>query len=192
MLVGSGDWDRLLAMAQAALTHSSRLDEMDRPETRYIDSSGTAIAFQEFGLGSEPLLVVGALLDHIETMWEVPVMARHMRQLGSFARVVFFDRRGVGQSDRAAPDAPSTIADHVGDIAAIIEALGGEPVNIFATAEGCAPALVFAAEYPGLEAQQVLDITTAVQEPLTDAASFCSGRAWREDQATSGSGVAFH
>lgn len=134
---------------------------MDRPETRYIDSGGTAIAYQEFGEGTEPLVVVGALLDHIETMWEVPVMARHMRQLGSFARVVFFDRRGVGQSDRAASDVPSTVAEHVGDIAAIVETTGGERVNIFATADGCAPALVFAAEYPDKVSKLVLYGATA-------------------------------
>ena len=134
---------------------------MDRPETRYVDSNGTAIAYQEFGDGIEPLLVVGALLNHIETMWEVPVMARHMRQLGTFARVAFFDRRGVGQSDRAATEVPSTVADHVGDISAIVGALGGGPFNIFATAEGCAPAMVFAAEYPDKVKKLVLYAATA-------------------------------
>ena len=140
---------------------TSRVGAVDRPETRYIDSGGTAIAYQEFGEGSEPLLVVGAQMDHIETMWEVPVMARHMRQLGTFARVVFFDRRGVGQSDRSAPEVPWTVADHVGDIAAIAETMGDEPVNIFATAEGSAPAMVFAAEYPDKVSKLVLYAATA-------------------------------
>jgi class 3 adenylate cyclase len=134
---------------------------VDRPETRYIDSGGVSIAYQEFGDGSEPLLVVGAQLDHIETMWEVPVMARHMRQLGTFARVVFFDRRGVGQSDRAAPVVPWTVADHAGDIAAIVGTMGGGPVNVFATAEGSAPAMVFAAEHPDQLSKLVLFAATA-------------------------------
>lgn len=134
---------------------------VDRPETRYVDSGGTSIAYQEFGEGSEPLVVVGALLDHIETMWEVPVMARHMRQLGSFARVAFFDRRGIGQSDRLAPEVRSTIADHVCDIAAVIEATGSGSPNIFATAEGCAPAMVFAAEHPDKVAKLVLYAASA-------------------------------
>lgn len=134
---------------------------MERPETRYVDSGGTSIAYQEFGEGPERLIVVGALLDHIETMWEVPVMARHMRQLGSFARVVFFDRRGIGQSDRLAPEESSTVADHVGDISAIVEATGGGTPNVFATAEGCAPAMVFAAEHPDEVAKLVLFAASA-------------------------------
>ena len=134
---------------------------MDRPETRYIDSGGTAIAYQEFGDGTEPLLVVGAQMNHIETMWEVPVMARHMRQLGSFARITFFDRRGVGQSDRLSPEVTTTIDDHVADIGAIVEAMGGAPVKVFANAEGCAPAIVFAAQNPHQVSQLVLYAATA-------------------------------
>ena len=79
-----------------------------------------------------------------------------MRELGTFAREVFIDRRGIGQSDRMAPEGSSTIADHVSDIAAIVEALCDDPVNIFATAEGCAPAMVFAAEYPDKVSKLVL------------------------------------
>ena len=134
---------------------------MERPETRYVDSGGIAIAYQEFGEGAETLLVVGAQLNHIETMWEVPVMARHMRQLGTFARIVFFDRRGVGQSDRTAPDVPSTIQDHVRDIAAIVSAIGDQRVKVFANAEGCAPAMVFAADHPHMVDQLVLYAATA-------------------------------
>jgi class 3 adenylate cyclase len=134
---------------------------VERPETRYLDVGGIAIAYQEFGEGAETLLVVGAQLNHIEMMWEVPVMARHMRQLGTFASIVFFDRRGIGQSDRTAQDVPSTIEEHVDDIAAIVEAMGDKPVKLFANAEGCAPAMVFAAENPHKVMQLVLYAASA-------------------------------
>jgi class 3 adenylate cyclase len=134
---------------------------VDRPETLYIDSGGTSIAYQQFGDGIEPLLAVGAQLNHIETMWEVPVMARHMRQLGSFARITFFDRRGIGQSDRPAPDPPTTIEDHVADIGALVDEIGAGPVKIFASAEGCAPAIAFAAQHPHKVSQLMLYAATA-------------------------------
>jgi len=84
-----------------------------------------------------------------------------MRQLGTFASIVFSDRRGIGQSDRTAQDVPSTIEDHVGDIAAVVEAIGDEPVTLFANAEGCAPAMVFAADNPHKVKQMVLYAASA-------------------------------
>ena len=70
-----------------------------KPETRYARSGDIGIAYQVLGEGDLDLVVAFPFLSHLDLLWESPAMAHFMRRLGSFARVIVFDRRGVGLSD---------------------------------------------------------------------------------------------
>jgi class 3 adenylate cyclase len=87
-------------------------------------------------------------VNHIESAWQEPSLARHYRRLASFSRLVLFDRRGAGLSDRLPSDAAPTIEERAEDIAAVIGAAECRRPALFATADGSAVALFFAATYP--------------------------------------------
>jgi class 3 adenylate cyclase len=107
---------------------------------------GVHIAYQVFGDGPIDLLVVHGFVSHLEQLWESPGIARLYRQLGSFARVITFDKRGTGLSDRTAqlPD----IDRRMLDLCAVIEAVGSERPSIFGVSEGGAMSILYAATYP--------------------------------------------
>ncbi len=75
---------------------------MAAPITRYAKSEGVHVAYQEFGDGPINLVFVPGFISHIENYWTHPSVARWLDRLGSFARVVMFDKRGTGLSDRVA------------------------------------------------------------------------------------------
>ncbi len=78
---------------------------MDIPETRYaMTADGVHIAYQAFGDGPVDILFVLGWVTHIERMWSEPRFARFYTKLASFARVMVFDKRGVGLSDRVSVD----------------------------------------------------------------------------------------
>ena len=78
---------------------------MDVPETRYTKTAdGVHIAYQAFGEGPIDILFVLGWVTHIERMWDQPLIARFLERLASFARVMVFDKRGVGMSDRVPED----------------------------------------------------------------------------------------
>ena len=72
-----------------------------RPETRYARSGEISIAYQVFGEGDIDLVLAYPFISHLDLGWESPLLARFLRRLGTFARVIQFDRRGVGLSDPA-------------------------------------------------------------------------------------------
>ena len=73
---------------------------MERPRTQYAKAGDIHIAYQVFGDGPIDLLWAQGWATHIEYAWENPVYARFLTKIGRFARVIFFDKRGVGMSDR--------------------------------------------------------------------------------------------
>src|SRR5438309_1838330 len=73
---------------------------MEVPETRYAKSGSYHIAYQVFGEGAFDLVIIPAFVSHLEMWWEQPRAVRGLRQLASFARVIMFDKRGTGMSDR--------------------------------------------------------------------------------------------
>jgi class 3 adenylate cyclase len=87
-------------------------------------------------------------VNHLEASWEEPSLARHYRRLASFCRLVVFDRRGAGLSDRFEADAPVTIEERAEEIAAVIAAAECQRPAVFATADGSPVALFFAATNP--------------------------------------------
>ena len=74
----------------------------DVPRTRYAKSGGVNIAYQVVGEGPRDLISVPGWLSNVEMMWEAPQLARFLRRLVSFSRLIVFDKRGTGLSDRIA------------------------------------------------------------------------------------------
>jgi class 3 adenylate cyclase/esterase/lipase len=116
------------------------------PETRYTRSGDVSIAYQVFGEGPFDLVLLLPWGSHVELAWEVPVMRAMFERFASFARVINFDKRGVGLSDKSAGfAAPETRMD---DIRAVMDAAGSDRAAIFGWSEGVKLALLFAASHP--------------------------------------------
>ncbi len=119
---------------------------MQRPKTRYAKAGDVHIAYQVFGDGAIDLLWAQGWATHIEYAWESPDYARFLNKLGQFARVIFFDKRGVGMSDRDV--GYPTLEERSQDINAVLDAVGSNRVAVFGASEGGAISAVFAATYP--------------------------------------------
>jgi pimeloyl-ACP methyl ester carboxylesterase len=117
-----------------------------KPQTRYAKSGKISIAYQVFGSGSLNLVCVPGWITHLEFMWEEPAYARFLRRLGSFARVVMFDKRGTGLSDRDV-GLPS-LEERMDDVRAVMETVGIERAAVFGWSEGGNMSVLFAATYP--------------------------------------------
>ena len=116
------------------------------PETRYVKSGDIHIAYQVFGSGPLDLVWVPGFLSHLELQWENPAWAHMLRRLGSFARVIMFDKPGTGLSDRLATI--PTLEQRMDDVRAIMDAVGSERAAFFAISEGGPMSILFAATYP--------------------------------------------
>jgi class 3 adenylate cyclase len=117
-----------------------------RPETRYATSDELSIAYQVFGEGEADLVLASPFVSHLDLMWESPAQSAFMRRLGSFARVIAFDRRGVGLSDPAG-GAP-TLEQRMEDLRAVLDAAGSERASLLGMSEGGTMCMLFAATYP--------------------------------------------
>jgi pimeloyl-ACP methyl ester carboxylesterase len=116
------------------------------PRTRYAKSSNVHVAYQVFGEGQIDLVFVPGFVSNIETYWEEPNFARWLHQLGSFARVIMFDKRGTGLSDRV--EALPTMDERMDDVRAVMDAAGSQRAAVFGLSEGGSLATLFAAHYP--------------------------------------------
>ncbi|HWM63315.1 MAG TPA: adenylate/guanylate cyclase domain-containing protein [Solirubrobacterales bacterium] len=116
------------------------------PQTQYARSGDAGIAYQVFGEGEIDLLVAFPFVSHLDLLWESPAQARFMRRLGSFARVIAFDRRGVGLSDPVTDGA--TLEERMDDARAVMDAAGSERAALFGMSEGATMCMLFAATHP--------------------------------------------
>jgi pimeloyl-ACP methyl ester carboxylesterase len=117
-----------------------------QPETRYADSGGVNIAYQVLGEGSRDLVLVPGWASNIEVYWEEPALARFLTRLSSFTRLILFDKRGTGLSDRIT-DMPS-LEVRMDDVRAVMDAVGSERAALFGISEGGAMCALFSATYP--------------------------------------------
>lgn len=124
------------------------------PETRYADSDGVSIAYQVHGGGPLDLVFVPGFVSHVELFWDDPLTAGFLRRLASFARVVIWDKRGQGLSDRTGR--PPTLEDSMDDLEAVLAAAGCERPAIFGISEGGPMSALFAATHPDRVASLVL------------------------------------
>src|SRR4029450_11255804 len=118
----------------------------NRPQTKYASSDGMHLAYQVFGEGDLDLVLVNGFTNHVELLWEHEPSRRFLEGLGSFARVINFDRRGSGLSDPVA-DAP-TLEQRMDDVRAVMDAAGSDRAALFGISEGASMSLLFAATYP--------------------------------------------
>ena len=118
---------------------------MSAPRTRYARNGGVAIAYQVAGDGPHDLLLVNSWVSQMEHLWSEPRLARMFDRVTAFARLIQFDRRGSGMSDRV-PPAP--LEEQMDDILAVLDAAGCERPAILAETEGTALACLFAATHP--------------------------------------------
>ncbi|MDQ2933820.1 MAG: adenylate/guanylate cyclase domain-containing protein [Chloroflexota bacterium] len=119
------------------------------PETRYAKSlDGIHIAYQVIGDADLDLVLSPGFVSHVEHSWEDPSMARFLRRLASFTRLIVFDKRGTGLSDRAPDGQPGLLEDRVNDIAALMDAVGSKRAAIMGVSETGPVALLFAATHP--------------------------------------------
>src|SRR4051812_5494069 len=119
---------------------------MERPATRYALSRDVHIAYQVFGDGPLDIVLVWGGVSHIELFWETARFARFFERLASFARVIQFDRRGIGLSDRVGGVA--TLEERMDDVRAVMDAAGCERAALFGESEGAPMSVLFAATYP--------------------------------------------
>jgi class 3 adenylate cyclase len=116
-------------------------------EVRYARSGdGIDIAYQIIGIGPTDLVFVSGFISHLDLIWEVPPMAARQARLADLGRVIVFDKRGTGLSDRTLGF--GSVADRMDDIRAVMDADGLEQAAIFGVSEGGPLALTFAATYP--------------------------------------------
>jgi pimeloyl-ACP methyl ester carboxylesterase len=115
------------------------------PTTRYAKSGEVHIAYQIFGEGPDLIMAPG-FVSHIENYWDDPRFARWLRKLGSFCRVVLFDKRGTGLSDRVA-NLPA-MDERMDDVRAVMDAVKIERAAQFGISEGGSLAALFAATHP--------------------------------------------
>lgn len=129
-------------------TNPRRLAGMDAPPTRFARAGEIDIAYQVLGDGPVDLLWVGGLCSNIEVLWEEPRWAALMRRLSSFSRLIIFDRRGCGISDRGGATTTPTLEERLEDVTAVLDAVDSERAALFGFSEGGQVAGMYAATYP--------------------------------------------
>ena len=117
-----------------------------QPETRYARSGDVSIAYQVVGDGPFDVVFVPGFVSHVELVWSLPPFDRILPRFGSFARLILFDKRGTGMSDRVA-GAP-TLETRMDDVRAVMDAAGSPRAAMFGISEGVPMSLLFAATHP--------------------------------------------
>jgi class 3 adenylate cyclase len=117
-------------------------------QTRYARSGNYSIAYQILGEGPFDLLWVPGFVSNVELAWEEPLLKRYLDRLASFSRLISFDKRGTGLSDRLPIEQLPTLEERLEDVIAVLEAAGSERAALFGHSEGGNLAVLFAATYP--------------------------------------------
>jgi class 3 adenylate cyclase len=125
-----------------------------QPETKYAQSGDVGIAYQEVGSGPFDLLLVPGFISHLEQAWEHPAYSRFLQRLASFSRLILFDKRGTGLSDRIV-ELP-TLEQRMDDVRAVMDAAGSKRAALFGISEGGPMSVLFAATHPARASSLVL------------------------------------
>jgi pimeloyl-ACP methyl ester carboxylesterase/class 3 adenylate cyclase len=122
---------------------------MPTAETRYAKTAdGVHIAYQVVGDGPVDMVFVMGWVTNIEVMWDDPGFARLLDRLASFSRLILFDKRGVGLSDRVPEERLPDLETRMDDVRAVMDAVGSERAVVFGVSEGGPMSMLFAATYP--------------------------------------------
>ena len=121
---------------------------MAHPTTRYARSGEISIAYQVVGDKAFDLIWVPGWISNVEESWEVPEYAHFLRRLASFSRLILFDKRGTGLSDRVSNDRLPTLEQRMDDVRVVLDAIGSERSAVFGASEGGNLSILFAAAHP--------------------------------------------
>ena len=131
------------------------------PETQFARTRNGDVAFQIIGDGPLGVVFIPSWLTNVDAMWEDPSLARFLHRLGTFSRLVCFDKRGSGVSDAVTLTALPTLEEWMEDVRAVMDAAGLERATLFGIAEGGPMAMLFAATYPERTSALILADTAA-------------------------------
>jgi pimeloyl-ACP methyl ester carboxylesterase len=132
---------------------------MARPHTQFTSAGDISIAYQVIGNGPIDLVYAQGWLTNIEYAWESPHYAEFLTKLGRFTRLIFFDKRGTGLSERDVGF--PTLEQRTEDITAVLDAVGSDRAALFGVSEGGNMSMLFAATYPERTRALVLSGTSA-------------------------------
>jgi pimeloyl-ACP methyl ester carboxylesterase len=116
------------------------------PETRYARAGATHIAYQVFGEGPRDLVLVPGWISNVDVFWDEPVVARFLRALATFNRVLLFDKRGTGLSDPV--PGVATLEQRMDDVRAVMDEVGSRKATLLGYSEGGPMCALFAASHP--------------------------------------------
>jgi pimeloyl-ACP methyl ester carboxylesterase len=116
------------------------------PETKYAKSGDINIAYQVVGNGPVDLVLVPGWISNIDVFWEEPSVVRFLNKLASFSRLILFDKRGTGLSDRVT-DSPM-LEERMDDVRAVLDAVGSQRATLLGYSEAGTMVALFAATYP--------------------------------------------
>ncbi len=119
---------------------------LKKPKTKYAKSGEINIAYQVVGEGSIDIIYIPGWVSNIDMMWTEYRLATFLTKLASFSRLILFDKRGTGLSDRM--NKYSTLEERIDDIRAVMDAVGSESAALFGHSEGGSVSMLFAATYP--------------------------------------------
>jgi pimeloyl-ACP methyl ester carboxylesterase/DNA-binding CsgD family transcriptional regulator/class 3 adenylate cyclase len=122
---------------------------------RYARSGDVNIAYQVVGDGPVDLVLVLGWVSHLTYVWELPQLPAFLKRLASFSRLILFDKRGCGMSDRVHP--LPTLEQRMDDVRAVLDAVGSERAALFGISEGGVMSALFAATYPERTAGLIID-----------------------------------
>jgi pimeloyl-ACP methyl ester carboxylesterase/class 3 adenylate cyclase len=146
------------------------------PQTHYARSGDVNIAYQVVGDGPFDLVFVPGFVSHLDLQWADPRIARFLEKLGSFSRLIMFDKRGTGLSDPVAGPAP--LEDRMDDVRAVMDAAGSQRAALLGLSEGGPMSVLFATTYPGRTSALILCGTFATGS--LDPDDHPAGQRWLE------------
>jgi pimeloyl-ACP methyl ester carboxylesterase len=139
---------------------------VDRRDVQYARNGDVNIAYQVVGDGPRDLVLVSGFVSHLELDWEGRQSAHFLERLASFSRLIRFDKRGTGLSDR--PGGLPDLETRMDDVRAVMDAVGSERAAIFGYSEGGPMSVLFAASYPSRTTALVLYGTYAKRRDPTE------------------------
>jgi len=149
------------AIVTSAAMRAPTGGHVQEPETHYTRGKEGHVAYQVVGDGPFDVVFIPAWNTNVDAMWEEPTLARFLRRLGTFSRLICFDKRGTGVSDPVPLGAIPTLEQWNDDVGAVMDAVGSQRAALLGHGEGGPMATLFAATYPERTSALVLVNTFA-------------------------------
>src|SRR5689334_21833635 len=134
----------------------TRANAVKLPETRYARSGDVRIAYQVVGQGPLDLVFVPGFISNLDVHWEDPGFTHLMTRLSTFTRLIMFDKRGTGLSDRVDSRHLPNLETRMDDVRAVMDATGSARAALLGASEGGPMSILFAATYPELTRALIL------------------------------------